>query len=157
MFQRIFLFCGVIGGLLLSSCSSPKTTEYVNHTEAESKMEHTEEIEITETEDASVSMPFEVQIDKTALQIRKEKETTVIITSSVADWAFEVSAENGKISDMGKNSFTYTVPKDEDEREDTITIRLMDYENGALYRYKIPLIFSSHREVMPAAAKGNAL
>ena len=52
-----------------------------------------------------------------------------------------VSSENGKISNIESASFVYAIPKDEDEREDTIKIRLSDYENGVSYEYNIPLFF----------------
>ena len=54
-----------------------------------------------------------------------------------------VSSENGKISNKEENSFVYAVPKDESEREDTITIQLSDNENGTSYEYTIPLIFAN--------------
>ena len=50
---------------------------------------------------------------------------------------------NGKISNKEENSFVYAVPKDESEREDTITIQLSDNENGRSYEYTIPLIFAN--------------
>ena len=92
------------------------------------------------------STPFEVQIDKTSLQIRKEKETTIFIITDVADWSYTASATNGKISNIGDSSFTYTVPKNEEEKEDTITILISDYENGKQYEYNIPLIFSGNAD-----------
>lgn len=151
-----FVSSVMIIGLFLSGCSLQEATELENNKVIESKIENTEKLEIIEAaDDASISMPFEVQIDKTSLQIRKEKEVTVIITSNVEDWDFRVSAENGKISNIGKNSFTYTVPKDEDEREDTIAIQLTDYENGTLYKCRIPLIFSSNSAVISSITESN--
>lgn len=155
MSKKLFIFAIVIIGLFLSGCTLQETTELENNKVIESKIENTEELKIIEAADnSSTSMPFEVQIDKTSLQIRKEKEVTVIITSKVNDWNFNVSAENGKISNIAENSFTYTAPKDEDEQEDTITIQLTDYENGTLYKYCIPLIFSNS-SVIPSMAESN--
>ena len=54
-----------------------------------------------------------------------------------------MEAENEKISNKEENSFVYAVPKDESEREDTITIQLSDNENGTSYEYTIPLIFAN--------------
>lgn len=153
--KKLFVFSIVIIGLFLSGCSLQEATEFENNKDIESTIENTKELEIIEAaEDSSTSMPFEVQIDKTSLQIRKEKEVTVIITSNVNDWDFSVSAENGKISNIAENSFTYTAPKDEDDREDTIAIQLTDYENGTLYKYRIPLIFSNN-SVIPSMAESN--
>ena len=90
------------------------------------------------------SSPFEILIDKTALQIGKQKETKVIIDTDLTDWSYTVSSEKGKISEKNKNSFSYKVPKD--ERNDTIKIQLSDYENGRSYEYTIPLIFAGSNE-----------
>lgn len=89
-----------------------------------------------------------MQIDKPALQNGREKETTVVITTEIEDWEYTASVVNGKISNYSSTSFTYTVPKDEEIREDTITILLSDYENGKQYEYSIPLIFSKITEQM---------
>ena len=78
----------------------------------------------------------------------KEKETTVIITADIENWDYTVSAANGTISDLSAMSFTYTVPKDEKIREDTITLTLSDYDNGKQYKYSIPFIFSKIDEKM---------
>lgn len=67
------------------------------------------------------STPFDIQIDKTALQTRKETETEVTIKTNLTDWGYTVSSEKGKISDINKNSFIYIAPKD--ERDDTIKIQ----------------------------------
>ena len=59
------------------------------------------------------STPFDIQIDKTALQTRKETETEVTIKTNLTDWGYTVSSEKGKISDINKNSFIsyeYTIP-----------------------------------------------
>ena len=80
-------------------------------------------------------------MDKPSLENGKEKETTVTIVTDIEDWDYTVSSENGKISSIEANSFVYTVPKDENEREDTITIQLSDNDNGTSYEYTIPLIF----------------
>ena len=50
------------------------------------------------------STPFDIQIDKTALQTRKETETEVTIKTNLTDWGYTVSSEKGKISDINKNS-----------------------------------------------------
>ena len=89
------------------------------------------------------STPFDIQIDKTALQTRKETETEVTIKTNLTDWGYTVSSEKGKISDINKNSFIYIAPKD--ERDDTIKIQLSDYENGISYEYTIPLIFAGNK------------
>ena len=72
------------------------------------------------------STPFDIQIDKTALQTRKETETEVTIKTNLTDWGYTVSSEKGKISD--------------------IKIQLSDYENGISYEYTIPLIFAGNNE-----------
>ena len=48
------------------------------------------------------STPFDIQIDKTALQTRKETETEVTIKTNLTDWGYTVSSEKGKISDINK-------------------------------------------------------
>ena len=96
-------------------------------------------IETTETmEDSS---PFEVQIDKSTLENRKEKEATVIIFTEISDWSYTAYAKNGKVSNLSDSSFTYTVPQDEKIKEDTITVLLSDNENDKKYEWSIPLIF----------------
>ena len=72
------------------------------------------------------STPFDIQIDKTALQTRKETETEVTIKTNLTDWGYTVSSEKGKISDINKNSFIYIAPKD--ERDDTIKIQTSVYK-----------------------------
>ena len=120
------------------SIQEPKvTTENINNSET---------VEITE--DTLASSPFKVQIDKPTLEMVKEKETTVIITADIENWDYTVSAANGTISDLSAMSFTYTVPKDEKIREDTITLTLSDYDNGKQYKYRIPFIFSKIDEKM---------
>ena len=39
------------------------------------------------------STPFDIQIDKTALQTRKETETEVTIKTNLTDWGYTVSSE----------------------------------------------------------------
>lgn len=80
--------------------------------------------------------------DKASLESGNEEEATVVIAAETEDWDYTVSAENGTISNVKENSFVYTVPEREDEREDTIKVRFSDNENGALYEYTIPLFFS---------------
>lgn len=92
------------------------------------------------------STPFDIQIDKTALQTRKETETEVTIKTNLTDWGYTVSSEKGKISDINKNSFIYIAPKD--ERDDTIKIQLSDYENGSLF-----LVSLSNTELLEICQK----
>mgnify|MGYP000586279533 CR=1 FL=1 len=53
------------------------------------------------------STPFDIQIDKTALQTRKETETEVTIKTNLTDWGYTVSSEKGKISDINKEVLKY--------------------------------------------------
>ena len=120
---KIYIFL-LLALLLLTACNMP---------------DNNSAIETTETmEDFS---PFEVQIDKSALENRKEKEATVIIFTEIADWSYTAYAKNGKVSNLSDSSFTYTVPQDERIKEDTITVLLSDNENGKEYEWSIPLIF----------------
>ena len=93
------------------------------------------------SEGSSDRIPFEVLFDKASLESGNEEEATVVIAAETEDWDYTVSAENGTISNVKENSFVYTVPEREDEREDTIKVRFSDNENGALYEYTIPLFF----------------
>jgi hypothetical protein len=122
---------------MLTGCNNAKTSS--NETINETNISETAEI----SEEARERTPFEVLIDKPSLESGKEKETTVIIVTDIKDWDYTVSSENGKISNKEENSFVYAVPKDESEREDTITIQLSDNENGTSYEYTIPLIFAN--------------
>ena len=115
-------------------------------------MDEFENIEVLS--DLSASTPFNVQIDKTSLEIRKEKEVTVIISTDLTEWSYSASAENGTVSNTQKNSFTYTIPKDETTRTDTILIQLSDYENGILYKYNIPLLFALTSETVSVSSDG---
>ena len=126
----------MILAIMLTGCSNAET----------SSNETINEMNTSETADISGGaldrIPFEVLMDKSSLENGKEKETTVTIVTDIEDWDYTVSSENGKISSIEANSFVYTVPKDENEREDTITIQLSDNDNGTSYEYTIPLIFS---------------
>lgn len=125
----------MIFAIMLTGCNNAET----------SSNETINEMNTSETADISGGaldrIPFEVLMDKSSLENGKEKETTVTIVTDIEDWDYTVSSENGKISSIEANSFVYTVPKDENEREDTITIQLSDNDNGTSYEYTIPLIF----------------
>ena len=126
----------MILAITLTGCSNTETSS--NETINETNTSETAEI----SEGALDRIPFEVLMDKPSLENGKEKETTVTIVTDIEDWDYTVSSENGKISSIEANSFVYTVPRDENEREDTITIQLSDNDNGTSYEYTIPLIFS---------------
>lgn len=98
---------------------------------------------ISEADDNKIISPFLVAIDKTAIETRKEKETTVFIVTELEDWDFTVSTQYGKISNIGKNSFDYIAPEDEEILEDAITIFLTDKDSGISYNWNIPIMFSS--------------
>lgn len=120
---KMYIFL-LLALLLLTACNMP---------------DNNSAIETTETmEDSS---PFEVQIDKSTLENRKEKEATVIIFTEISDWSYTAYAKNGKVSNLSDSSFTYTVPQDEKIKEDTITVLLSDNENDKKYEWSIPLIF----------------
>lgn len=120
---KMYIFL-LLALLLLTACNMP---------------DNNNAIETTETmEDSS---PFEVQIDKSTLENRKEKEATVIIFTEISDWSYTAYAKNGKVSNLSDSSFTYTVPQDEKIKEDTITVLLSDNENDKKYEWSIPLIF----------------
>lgn len=120
---KMYIFL-LLALLLLTACNMP---------------DNNSAIETTETmEDSS---PFEVQIDKSTLENRKEKEATVIIFTEISDWSYTAYAKNGKVSNLSDSSFTYTVPQDEKIKEDTITVLLSDNENDKKYEWSIPLVF----------------
>ena len=126
----------MILAIMLTGCNNAETSS--NETINETNTSETAEI----SEEALDRIPFEILMDKSSLENGKEKETTVTIVTDIEDWDYTVSSENGKISSIEANSFVYTVSKDENEREDTITIQLSDNDNGTSYEYTIPLIFS---------------
>lgn len=142
--KQLFLLILIIL-CFLSGCNKemPKEEVHKNYKDESDIFQTSEEV-INITDKLSDSTPFEVQIDKTALQTGKETETKVMIKTNLTDWSYTVSSEKGKLSDINKNSFVYRVPKD--EREDTIKIKLSDYENGTSYEYTIPLIFTGNSE-----------
>lgn len=125
--------------LILCSCSNTPSADHAETSvnKNETAISGTAEV----SQETSDIMPFEVVIDKSSLESGKENETTVVISADTEDWDYAASAENGKISNVEANSFVYTVPKDEDKREDTITIQLSDYDSGVSYEYNIPLFF----------------
>lgn len=125
----------MILAIMLTGCNNAETS--FNETINETNTSETVDI----SEGALDRIPFEVLMDKPSIENGKEKETTVTIVTDIEDWDYTVSSENGKISSIEANSFVYTVPKDENEREDTITIQLSDNDNGTSYEYTIPLIF----------------
>ena len=126
----------MILAIMLTGCNNAETSS--NETINETNTSETVEI----SEEALDRIPFEILMHKSSLENGKEKETTVTIVTDIEDWDYTVSSENGKISSIEANSFVYTVPRDENEREDTITIQLSDNDNGTSYEYTIPLIFS---------------
>lgn len=83
--------------------------------------------------------PFDVYIDKPSLELKKTKETRVFIDTELTDWNYSVQAKHGTISEKNSNSFVYTRPKDENHKNDVVTIELVDGENKIQYKYVIPL------------------
>ena len=132
MFQKHFLICSAVIGLSLSGCASQAPTQTAQETTAAPN---------ETTVASSDSSFFEIQINKEALQSRREQEVTVFITSDAADWGFTVSAKNGIVSNVKKDSFTYTAPSGKDATEDVITVDVWDYENGIQKTSYIPLHF----------------
>ena len=126
-----FLMTALPISLILWGCSSASAGADTETSSGE-MVKETVQPEIREvSEGSSDRIPFEVLFDK----------ATVVIAAETEDWDYTVSAENGTISNVKENSFVYTVPEREDEREDTIKVRFSDNENGALYEYTIPLFF----------------
>lgn len=155
MLKKCFLFFGIIISLFLSGCALEKIASDSPSQALEADAMSMSEVENIEVlSDLSASTPFNVQIDKTSLEIRKEKEVTVIISTDLTEWSYSASAENGTVSNIQKNSFTYTTPKDESTRTDTILIQLSDYENGRLYKYNIPLFFALTSETISISSNG---
>ncbi len=85
--------------------------------------------------------PFEVILDKNALESLKDEKATIKIVSELEEWTFYVETENGKISNKTTNSFDYEHIK-EDTVEDTIIIYFTDNKTAKKYEYTIPLIFA---------------
>ena len=136
-----FLMTALLISLILWGCSSASAGADTETSSSETVKE-TVQPEIREvSEGSSDRIPFEVLFDKASLEGGNEEEATVVIAAETEDWDYTVSAENGTISNVKENSFVYTVPEREDEREDTIKVRFSDNENGALYEYTIPLFF----------------
>ena len=107
-----FLMTAMSISLILWGCSSASAGADTETSSGETVKE-TVQPEIREvSEGSSDRIPFEVLFDKASLE-----------------------------SGVKENSFVYTVPEREDEREDTIKVRFSDNENGALYEYTIPLFF----------------
>ncbi|MFR6229130.1 MAG: hypothetical protein ACLUNJ_23185 [Enterocloster sp.] len=95
----------------------------------------------TSSENAETDPPFNVLIDKTILETRQSKQATVLIDTELTDWSYTVQAEHGSITNVGENSFDYSIPKDIEQIEDTITIQFSDEENKRTYKCQIPLHF----------------
>lgn len=85
--------------------------------------------------------PFDVKIDKPSLELEKVDETRVFIFTELTEWSYTVQAEYGKISEKKVDSFVYTKPKDKDQKEDIITLDLIDGENNVHYKLVIPLSY----------------
>lgn len=103
--------------------------------------------ETTVAEDSST--PFQVLMDKSALQSGRETAVRVFISTDLEKWSYTAQAQYGKITEIGPDSFLYTRPG-ADKREDMITVSLTDEENGKMHRMVIPL---SYRPDLP----GNGL
>lgn len=86
-------------------------------------------------------VPFEVIVDKNALESRKDRKVTIKIISELEDWGFYAKTENGKISNKTTTSFDYERIK-EDIIEDTITIYFTNNKTAREYKCSIPLIFA---------------
>lgn len=139
-------------GIILSGCNPEKsfTSPARDSSEKESHYKSTECEGSTESsKTSSDALAFEVQIDKDSLQNKKVQKTTAIIFTESTDWEYNVEAECGKISNIGKNTFDYTAPKN--EKEDTITVQISDNQKGTQYKWVIPLVFSnlSKKPVLP--------
>lgn len=90
--------------MLLLGCNreTPKDESQQNY-EDESNISKTNGEELVNINSELLgSTPFDIQIDKTALQTRKETETEVTIKTNLTDWGYTVSSEKGKISDINK-------------------------------------------------------
>lgn len=86
--------------------------------------------------------PFEVIVDKNALENLREEKSTIKIISELEDWEFDVRTENGKISNKTATSFDYERVK-EDIIEDTIIIYFTDNKTAKKYEFSMPIIFST--------------
>lgn len=95
----------------------------------------------TNSENAETGPPFNVLIDKTILETRQSKQTTVLIDTELTNWSYTAQAEYGSITNVGEKSFDYSIPKDIEQIEDTITIQFSDKENKRTYKCQIPLHF----------------
>lgn len=151
--KKIFLFCmGIcimlIGCDVQKSDILPMKDSVINESKDNSRREERQNEFLETIEDSSETLPFQVEIDKTSLQIRKEKEATATILTKLDEWGFTAQTKYGKISNIGKDSFDYIAPKDEEKLEDVIVIFLTDYNSGTRYECSIPIIFLPTRDTV---------
>lgn len=91
------------------------------------------------------SSPFQVVVDKTALETGQSEKVTCYVVSTVDDFSYSVFAENGKISNKHSSSFDYSRPRE--GVTDSINIECTDRTTGREYSFSITLIFSDHTSV----------
>ena len=151
--KKNFFFCMGIC-IILIGCDAqqsdrlPMEDSVINESKDNSRKEERQTEYLETMEDSSETLPFQVEIDKTSLQIRKEKEATATILTKLDKWGFTAQAKYGKISNIRKDSFDYIAPKDEEKLEDVIVIFLSDYNSGIRYECSIPIIFSPTRDTV---------
>ena len=96
-------------------------------------------VTIRHDEDESEEVPFQVLIDKLALENGTKDSDIVAIITEMTDWKYTVDTDYGTITDKKQASFVYSRPKG--ECDDNIIISIINKENAKEYKTVIPLLF----------------
>ena len=91
------------------------------------------------SKDEPEEIPFQVWVDKSALENGTKDSDIVAIITEMTDWKYTVETDYGKIINKGQTSFEYIRP--EGQNEDNIIISVTNKENAKEYRTVIPLFF----------------
>ena len=93
------------------------------------------ETELVGTDAAEI--PFQVWVDKSALENGTKDSDIVAIITEMTDWKYTVDTDYGTISDKKRSSFVYNRPKG--KCDDNIIISIVNKENAKEYKTVIPL------------------
>lgn len=102
-------------------------------------MQYDNNVTIQYSENEPEEVPFQVLIDKLALENGSKDSDIVTIITDLTEWDYTVNTDYGKITDKKQASFVYNRPEGKDD--DTIIVSLTNKENAKEYKTVIPLLF----------------
>lgn len=103
-------------------------------------MQYDNNVTLQYFEDEPEEVPFQVLIDKPALEKGSKDSDIVTIITELTEWDYTADTDYGKITDKDQTSFVYNRPEGKDD--DTIIISLTNKDNAKEYKTVIPLHFT---------------